>query len=66
MCLENGKDFGFGDVEAQGAHGDFEFVVVNLLVFVEVEEVELQKEIICISHRLNKRHIDASFLYAWI
>jgi len=32
--LEDGEDFGFGDVEAEGFHGDFELVVVDLLVFV--------------------------------
>jgi len=39
--LEDGEDFGFGEVEAEGFHGDFEFVVVYFLVFVEVEECEL-------------------------
>ena len=34
VCLEDGEDFGFGDIEAEGFHGDFEFVVINLLVFV--------------------------------
>lgn len=41
MGLEDGEDFGFGEVEAEGFHGDFEFVVVYFLVFVEVEECEL-------------------------
>jgi len=38
---EEGEDFGFGEVEAEGFEGDFEFVVVYLLVFVEVEEPKL-------------------------
>ena len=42
MCLQEGEDLRFGDFEAEGFHGDFEFVVVDLLVFVEVEELELQ------------------------
>lgn len=41
MGLEDGEDFGFGEVEAEGLHGDFELVVVDLVVFVQVEEVEL-------------------------
>ena len=32
--LEDGEDFGLGDVEAEGFHGDFEFVVVDFVVFV--------------------------------
>ena len=32
---------GFGEVETEGFEGDFEFVVVDILVFVEVEECEL-------------------------
>lgn len=43
--LENGEDLGFGNVEAKGFHGDFELMIVDLLVFVEVEEVELGKHI---------------------
>ena len=41
VCLEDGDDFGFGEVEAEGFHGGFEFVVVDAFVFVEVEEAEL-------------------------
>lgn len=41
MGLQKLEDFGFGQVEAQGFQGDFEFVVVDSLVFVEVEEGEL-------------------------
>ena len=32
--LKDGEDFGFGEVEAEGLHGDFEFVVVDFVVFV--------------------------------
>lgn len=32
--LEEGQDFRFGEVEAEGFEGDFEFVVVDALVFV--------------------------------
>lgn len=32
--LEDGEDFGFGEVEAEGFHCDFEFVVVDAFVFV--------------------------------
>lgn len=32
--LEDGEDFGLGEVEAEGFHGDFEFVVVDFVVFV--------------------------------
>lgn len=39
--LEEGEDVGFGEVEAQGFEGDFELVVVDVGVFVEVEEGEL-------------------------
>ena len=39
--LEDGDDFLLGEVEAEGFHGDFEFVVVYAFVFVEVEEAEL-------------------------
>ena len=31
---EEGDDFGFGEVETEGFEGDFEFVVVDALVFV--------------------------------
>lgn len=41
MGLEDGEDFGFGEVEAEGFHGDFELVVVDFVVLVQVEEVEL-------------------------
>lgn len=34
MRLEDGEDFGFGEVEAEGFHGDFKFVVVDFLIFV--------------------------------
>ncbi len=39
--LEQLEDFRFGQVEAEGFEGDFEFVVVDPLVFVEVEERKL-------------------------
>ena len=42
VFLEEGEDFRFRDLEAEGFHGDFELVVVDLLVFVEVEELELE------------------------
>jgi hypothetical protein len=35
------EEFGFGEFEAEGFEGDFEFVVVDVGVFVEVEEGEL-------------------------
>ncbi len=38
---EEGEDVGFGKVETEGFEGNFEFVVVDSLVFVEVEEPEL-------------------------
>lgn len=38
---EEGDDFCLGEVEPQGFEGDFEFVVVDALVFVQVEEREL-------------------------
>ena len=41
MGLQDGEDFGFGEVEAEGFHGDFELVVVDLVVLVQVKEVEL-------------------------
>lgn len=34
MRLEDGEDFGLGEVEAEGFHGDFELVVVDFVVFV--------------------------------
>jgi hypothetical protein len=34
---EKGEDFGLGQVETKGFEGDFEFVVVYSLVFVEVK-----------------------------
>lgn len=40
--MEDIEDFRFGKVEAEGFHGDFELVVVDVTVFVEVEEVELE------------------------
>ena len=41
VSLKDGDDLVLGQVEAEGFHGDFEFVVVDALVFVEVEEAEL-------------------------
>jgi hypothetical protein len=41
MSLQYVENFGFGQVEAEGFEGDFEFVVVDVVVFVEVEEGEL-------------------------
>ena len=41
MHLENGEDLGFGKVETESAHCDFEFVVVDFGIFVKVEEIEL-------------------------
>lgn len=41
MGLQDGEDFGLGEVEAEGFHGDFEFVVVDFVVLVQVEEIEL-------------------------
>ena len=41
MSLEELEDFGFGEVEAEGFEGDFKFVVIYSLVFVQVEEGEL-------------------------
>ena len=32
--LQNGEDFGLGEVEAEGLHGDFELVVVDFVVFI--------------------------------
>lgn len=42
MGLEDLEEFGFGDFEAEGFQRDFEFVVVDVGVFVEVEERELR------------------------
>lgn len=39
--MQDVQDLGFGEVEAEGFEGDFEFVVVDVVVFVEVEEGEL-------------------------
>lgn len=41
MGLEDGQDLGFGNVEAESFHGDFELVIVNFLIVVEVEEMKL-------------------------
>lgn len=41
MRGEEGDDVGFGEVEAQGFQRDFELVVVDVIIFVEVEELEL-------------------------
>ena len=41
VCLEDGEDVLFGKVEAEGFKRDFELVVVDVVVFVQVEEGEL-------------------------
>lgn len=41
MGGEQVEEFWLGEVEAEGFEGDFELVVVDPLVFVQVEEVEL-------------------------
>ncbi len=51
--LQDGEDFELGEVEAEGFHGDFEFVVVDFVVFVQVEEVELF---------VSPRHVSLAFL----
>lgn len=40
---EDVEDFLLGQVEAQGFHGDFELMVVDVAVLVEVEELKLNK-----------------------
>lgn len=35
------KDLWFGEVKTQGFECDFEFVIINSLVFVKVEEAKL-------------------------
>lgn len=42
--LEFVEDVCFGEVEAEGFQGDFELVVVDVVVFVEVEEGELSSQ----------------------
>ena len=37
MRNEESEDFGFGEVETEGFECDFELVVVDSLVFVQVE-----------------------------
>lgn len=39
---EESEDFRFGQIEAESFEGDFEFVVVDSLVLVVVEENELR------------------------
>lgn len=51
--LEDGEDFGLGEVEAEGLHGDFEFVVVDFVVLVQVEEVELSQHSTSVLHILS-------------
>ena len=41
MLVQEGCYFLLGQVEAQCFHGDFELVVVDVVVAVEVEELEL-------------------------
>lgn len=60
MFLEEGEDFRFGDLEAEGFHGDFELVVVDLLVFVEVEELELELASILLAILLRSRSVKGS------
>ena len=41
MGLQDVQDLGLGQVEAEGFEGDFELVVVDVAVLVQVEEGEL-------------------------
>ena len=41
MCLKELENLGFREVETEGFEGDFELVVVDSLVFVEIEECKL-------------------------
>ncbi len=41
VCGEIRQDLGFGQVETESFEGNFEFVVVYSLVFVQVEQCEL-------------------------
>ena len=45
MCLKQGEDLGLGYFETECFHGDFEFMIVDLLVFVQVEELELESQL---------------------
>ncbi len=42
MCLQQGEDIRFREVEAQSFQRDFELVVVDVRVFVKIEEGELK------------------------
>lgn len=61
---EDIEDFLLGQVEAQGFHGDFELMVVDVAVLVEVEELELNKQIEHVRHQAAKRPIERFLLTA--
>lgn len=46
MGLQEREDVGFREVEAQGFHGDFEFVVIDIGVFVKIKERELKYAVV--------------------
>lgn len=41
MCLQDRDEVLFGQIETESFESDFELVVVDVVVFVEVEEGEL-------------------------
>lgn len=47
MLLEEREEGRLGELEAEGFKRDFELVVVDALVFVEVEEAELRGWLAC-------------------
>ena len=48
MFLQYRDNVGFGKIEAKGAHRHFQFMVVDALIFVKVEESKLLKSAMCL------------------
>lgn len=42
--LENGEDFRLGKIEAKGFHSNFELMVVDAIILVEIEKAKLKPD----------------------
>lgn len=40
--LKNGENFRLGQVEAQRFHGDFEFMVIDAIILVQIKQAKLK------------------------
>ena len=42
ISLKNGENFRLGQVEAQGFHSDFELMVIDAIILVQIKQAKLK------------------------